>query len=124
MSWVVRCLAAALVAIVVLTACAQDPRVIDYGATVDDPRPLATVVNRAPDKALEVMTGVPNASAAATVTRERGRLRAIVYFSNRVGLTDCQATVVAHETSHVVAKLLDVVPDPTHATDGGSVRCS
>lgn len=124
MKWVVRCLAAALVAIVVLTACGQDPFVVDYGATADDPRPLATVVNRASDDALEVMTGAPGAAAAATVLDELGRRRAVVYFSARVGLTDCQATVIAHELSHVVADLLGVPEDPTHASDGGRVRCS
>lgn len=56
--------------------------------------------------------------AGSDVLRDVDPPRAVFHFSADVGLTGKQARIIAHELSHVTAKLLRI-PDRTHETDLG-----
>lgn len=61
----------------------------------------------------------------ADVLRDTDPPRSVLHFASEVGLTERQARVVAHETSHLTVKLLRTceprLADKTHELDGGVI---
>jgi len=86
--------------------------------------PHAIVNLNVSDEALALMPGAHQAPegfaaiAAADVLRDTLNPRPVLYLSSRTGMTEAQARIVAHELSHVTAKLLKIA-DRTHDVDGG-----
>ena len=58
--------------------------------------------------------------AASDVLLDTPDPRPVFYFHERSGVTEALGRLVAHELSHVTAKLLRI-PDRTHDADGGRV---
>ena len=86
--------------------------------------PHAIVNLNVSDEALALMPRVHETPegfapiASSDVLRDVTPPRPVLYLSAKTGLTETQARIVAHELSHLTAKLLGV-PDRTHETDGG-----
>lgn len=79
------------------------------------------IVNRVTDEALRLMARQDaNILAEATVLRDGPEPVAVLHFSERLGFSDHQLRVLAHELSHATAQLLRL-PDRTHDTDGGVI---
>lgn len=112
-------LALTLALALLLTGCGDAPSSVVY--------PHAIVNRGVSQAALQAMAHGASPKdgqlvlAGADVLRDTNPPRAVLHFAAEVGLTERQAQIVAHEVSHLTARLLGV-PDRTHETDGGVIR--
>ena len=90
-----------------------------YAYLAEDGTPWLRVLNGVDDGLVEQYAGTEHA-VAFTVTNQEcvEHPTATIWFAERLDLTDTQAHAVAHEMSHLIAKLLKR-EDTTHDVDGG-----